>query len=219
MILEVANLSCAVPGRVLFEGLSFEVDCGQSLAIMGPSGSGKSTIISAILGMTQVRKGLITVCGRRISNTKAEESARIRREHIGVVFQNGELLPELTAAENIAVALIMNQVDSRERLVNRAIGLLEQVDVPPQTKAGDLSGGERQRTALVRALVTEPELVIADEPTGSLDTITRDTVADLLFSTAKNRESALLIVTHDPTVASRADMTLNLGQLTLDNQH
>nr|WP_240611489.1 ATP-binding cassette domain-containing protein [Actinobaculum sp. 313] len=149
-----------------------------------------------------------------MSSAKPAQAAQIRREHIGVVFQDGELLPELTAAENIAVALMLNQPGGKEPRIEKARKLVEEVGVPADTRAADLSGGERQRTALVRALATDPELVLADEPTGSLDTITRDAVAEQLFATVRERGAALLVVTHDPTVAARADATLDLAAYT-----
>lgn len=212
MILEVTNLACEVPGRVLFQGLSFSVDAGQSLAVMGPSGSGKSTLLSAILGMAPAKDGVVRVSGDRISNIRPSESAQLRRTRIGVIFQDGELLPELTAAENVGVSLMMNSPDSRKNHMELAVAQLEGIEVPPHTRARNLSGGERQRTALVRALSTHPDLVIADEPTGSLDTITRDVVAELLFRTVKERNAALLVVTHDPTVAARADRRILLDK-------
>ncbi|RTE48956.1 ABC transporter ATP-binding protein [Actinobaculum sp. 352] len=214
MILTVENVSCTVPSRTLFSGLSLSVEGGQSLAVVGPSGSGKSTLLAAILGMTHPSKGRIEVAGEEISSAKPAQAAQIRREHIGVVFQDGELLPELTAAENIAVALMLNQPGGKEPRIEKARKLLEEVGVPADTRAADLSGGERQRTALVRALATDPELVLADEPTGSLDTITRDAVAEQLFATVRERGAALLVVTHDPTVAARADATLDLAAYT-----
>lgn len=151
--------------------------------------------------------------GNMISHKNPEQAARIRREHVGVVFQHGELLPDLTASENVAIAMMMaSHTRSASSLIPTANRMLTEVGVIGSTRTRDLSGGERQRTALVRALSTEPALLIGDEPTGSLDTYTRDAVADLLFSTSKERNAALLVVTHDLTVAERADMILNLAE-------
>ncbi len=215
MILDIDELACEVPGRELFRGLTLAIDAGQSVAVVGPSGSGKSTLLSTILGMNQPKAGSIRVCGLQVDGLGPTKSAAIRREHIGVVFQDGELLPELTAAENIAVALMMNQPHRYGSRLDEARELLASVGVPADTRAEDLSGGERQRTAMVRALSTSPELVIADEPTGSLDTQTRDEVADLLFDTIKERGGALLVVTHDPTIADRADRRIDLRDYAL----
>lgn len=210
MILEIEGVSCSVPGRTLFEGLSISIAAGENVAVMGPSGSGKSTLLAAILGMTPVSAGKIQICGDVISGIGRNAAAEIRRNHIGVVFQNGELFPELTAAENVGVALMLAQPHSSTNKIEFATELLNQVDVPPATRAGDLSGGERQRTAVVRALATSPDLVLADEPTGSLDSKTRDAVSQMLFATVKERNAALLVVTHDPVVANTADRVINL---------
>ncbi|MGO1592375.1 MAG: ABC transporter ATP-binding protein [Ancrocorticia sp.] len=210
MILDINELACEVPGRELFRGLTLVIGEGESVAVVGPSGSGKSTLLSTILGMNQPRSGSIHVCGLQVDGLGPTKSAAIRREHIGVVFQDGELLPELTAAENIAVALMMNQPHKYASRMDEARDMLSGVGVPTDTRAEDLSGGERQRTAMMRALSTNPELVIADEPTGSLDTQTRDEVADLLFDTIRERGGALLVVTHDPTIADREDRRIDL---------
>lgn len=210
MILEVNNLRCDVPGRTLFSDLSLTLREGETIAVIGPSGSGKSTLISAILGMVATQSGSVKICGSEISASDPQEAALIRRKRVGVVFQQGELLPDLTAGENVAVSMMMSSPASTAPLMKKAHDLLAGVGVNGQTRARDLSGGERQRTALVRALCGSPSLVIGDEPTGSLDTVTRDAVADLLFSAVTERDSALLVVTHDPTISARADQVINL---------
>ncbi|MDO5723767.1 MAG: ATP-binding cassette domain-containing protein [Flaviflexus sp.] len=210
MIIEIDNLSLAVPGRTLFTGLTCAAGPGQSLAVVGPSGVGKSTLVSTILGLHRPASGTITILGRNISAASPREALSMRREHMGVVFQHGELMDELTATENVAVASLM--VGDDDLAISKARALLEKFGVPPGTKARDLSGGERQRTAFARALVTEPELIIADEPTGSLDTYTRDQVADDLFAEVARRGAALIVVTHDLTVAERATTTIELDR-------
>lgn len=216
-VLELEGVRCSVPGRTLFSGLTLGVRSGESVAIVGPSGVGKSTLLSAILGLTTVDEGRIIVAGTRMTGLKPSAAARVRREYIGVVFQDGELLPELSALENVAVAAMLASPDFDDAEA-RASALLESVGVDGDTPAADLSGGERQRTALARALVNSPALVLADEPTGSLDTMTRDRVADQLFETARLRGFALLLVTHDPTIATRASRVVNLGDYALLDQ-
>ena len=210
MILHIVDLKCEVPGRTLFSGLSLDAGAGEAVAVVGPSGSGKSTLLSVILGMTRPAGGTVHVDGRDMTSASVSQAARTRRERIGVVFQSGELLPELTAAENVAVALMMMK-PSAEPAIDAARALLRRYRVPPDTLTADLSGGERQRTALCRALSTDPMLVLADEPTGSLDAATRDMIAGDLFGAARARGAALLVVTHDPEVARRADRTIDLA--------
>lgn len=207
--LVVEDLSCTVPGRVLFDRFSLTVHPGEAVAVVGPSGAGKSTLLSTILGLRKPAHGSVVVCGQDVHAIGRRQMVRLRREAIGIVFQDGELLAELTAAENVAVAAMLTMADP-----TGAMSLAEQVvtslGVPPDTSADDLSGGERQRTALARALVNRPRLVLADEPTGSLDTTTRDEVADMLFAVPVERGCGLLLVTHDPAVAGRADRVVEL---------
>ncbi|MEJ4100837.1 ABC transporter ATP-binding protein [Corynebacterium mastitidis] len=205
-VLKIAGLRADVPGRTLFSGLNVEVRAGEALAVVGPSGVGKSTLLNQVLGLAPAPAGTIEVTGRRMNGVPRAQAAAVRREAIGVIFQDGELLPELSARDNVAVAQMM--MDGAGAEPGRLLAML---GVSPETLARDLSGGERQRTAIARALVTDPAVILADEPTGALDTLTRDEVADQLFSLVHEQGKGMLVVTHDETVARRADRVLNLA--------
>ncbi|MFD5559075.1 ABC transporter ATP-binding protein [Kitasatospora griseola] len=196
-------------------GVDLALSVNESVAISGPSGSGKSTLLMAALGLVRPDAGEVWVDGVDITKLRSQALARHRRNHIGVVFQSGELLPELTPLENVALAALLSG-QSRGEAYTAAASLLEGLGVPHQgTPTGRLSGGERQRTAVARALVNKPGLLLADEPTGALDSRNRDSVCDLLFTVPERWGCALLVVTHDQTVADRADRQLVLtdGQL------
>lgn len=208
-VLRIAGLRADVPGRTLFTGLDVEVRAGEALAVVGPSGVGKSTLLNQVLGLAPAPVGEIEVMGKRMNGVPRTRAAAVRRENIGVIFQDGELLPELSARDNVAVAQMM--MDRSGDGGDRAGDLLGLLGVPPNTLARDLSGGERQRTAIARALVTDPSLILADEPTGALDTLTRDEVADQLFSLVHEQGKGMLVVTHDETIARRADRVVNLA--------
>ncbi|MER7599752.1 ABC transporter ATP-binding protein [Streptomyces hydrogenans] len=208
--LTVTGVSYTIGDRVLLAGLDLTVESGTSVAITGPSGSGKSTLLMCALGLVQQDAGIITVAGTDIGKLSARGRARHRRSHMGVVFQFGELLPELTPTENVAIAgLLAGQ--TRRAAFKRAEELLQDLQVPlSQTSTGRLSGGERQRVAVARALINQPALLLADEPTGALDHATRDQVCDLLFGLPQRHGCALVVVTHDDKVAGRADRRLEL---------
>lgn len=210
MLIEVEKISCSVPGRRLFKGLSFQLDRGESLAIIGESGLGKSTLLAAIQGLRDVDSGNIVVAGVNLTKASSSERRRIRREHVGIVHQDGQLIEELTATENVAVALMLQRKPPKNSM-DIAEDMLQSAGVPTQTLVSKLSGGERQRTALMRAMAPKPDIILADEPTGSLDEVTRDKMADELFTTVKEQGMALIVVTHDPTIAKRADRTISLA--------
>ncbi|MFJ8980205.1 ABC transporter ATP-binding protein [Streptomyces sp. NPDC102282] len=214
--LQVDGLCHRLGERVLLDGVDLDVGPGESMAITGPSGSGKSTLLMCILGLIRPDRGSIRVGGRELTGLSARKLAQERREHIGVVFQFGELLPELTPVENVALPVLLGGGEHHDAY-KRAAELLVELGVPDEgTPTGMLSGGERQRAAVARALITEPRVLLADEPTGALDPTAREAVADILFAVSQQRGCALLVVTHDLAVAARAGSTrqLEAGALT-----
>ncbi|GAA2608499.1 ABC transporter ATP-binding protein [Streptomyces violaceus] len=203
--LRVSGLCYQVEGRTLLDNVELSVSPGESVAVTGPSGSGKSTLLMCVLGLIKPQAGTITAGGREITGLRSAQLAQARRETLGMVFQFGELLPELSPVENVALPVLLDG-GRHQDTYRRAEELLGELGVPTgSTPTGMLSGGERQRTAVARALITEPAVLLADEPTGALDPEAKEAVARLLFTAARDRGCALLVVTHDPWVAGRAD--------------
>jgi putative ABC transport system ATP-binding protein len=191
------------------DGISLEVASGGSLAIMGPSGCGKSTLLGLIGGLEPPTAGRVTIAGDEISMLSEAERASMRRDRLGFVFQSDNLLPFLTAAENVGLQLSMNGKANRDQRcfdVLAELGLADAVDKLPD----QLSGGQRQRVAVARALIHEPEIILADEPTGSLDTDSSAVVLDLLLAAQAELGATLVVVTHDHRVAARLDRTLQV---------
>ncbi|MEU9502445.1 ABC transporter ATP-binding protein [Streptomyces sp. NPDC048196] len=210
--LEVNGLGYEVGGRRLLDGLELTVGGGESVAVMGPSGSGKSTLLSIFLGLVRPDAGSVLVAGHDVVGLRGRRLAEHRRKHMGMVFQFGELLPELSPVENLALAALLDGAD-RDRAYDDSRKLLDELGVPvTETATSELSGGERQRVAVARALIGSPALLLADEPTGALDETSRDHVAETLFALPAVRGCGLLVVTHDPAVAGRADRVLYLEQ-------
>ncbi|MFE6691643.1 ABC transporter ATP-binding protein [Streptomyces sp. NPDC057743] len=209
-VLNISGLHYAIADRVLLAGLDLQVGAGESAAVVGPSGSGKSTLLGCILGLIRPSQGRVEVAGRDVVRMRQRALERHRSRHMGVVFQFGELLPELTPVENVALAALLGGAPTGEAY-ERAEGLLRDLGVPfDGVPTGQLSGGERQRTAVARALINQPKILLADEPTGALDRATRDAVSGLLFDVPRRWGCALVVVTHDVEVAERADRCLEL---------
>lgn len=209
-VLQVTDLMAKVGKRILFTNLEFAVKAGKSLAIVGPSGCGKTTLLMCLAGLTKPKRGIVKLNGANLSGAHRNRRAQMRGAHIGIVFQHAELIPELTAQENVMIpALLQGKADFSKG----ADDLLNGLGVPIETLAQDLSGGEAQRCAIARALINHPALILADEPTGSLDTELRDDIADVLFRLPRERQTALVVVTHDATVAECADQVLELPDL------
>lgn len=214
-VLEVEGLRHAIGGRPLFDGLDLVTRVGESVAVTGPSGTGKSTLLSCVLGLVRPDAGVVRVVGTEITGLRAGRLAALRARGIGMVFQFGELIPELSPLDNVVLAALLARNSNGAR--ERAQRLLDDLGVPDAETSQELSGGERQRTAMARALVNEPALVLADEPTGALDSETRDRAADILFALPRRYACGLLVVTHDPDIAARADRTTRLSAGTLED--
>ncbi|MEU3748140.1 MULTISPECIES: ABC transporter ATP-binding protein [Streptomyces] len=209
MVLSIRGLTYEVPGRSLFSALDLDVRAGESVAVMGPSGSGKSTLLSCALGLVRPSGGTVEVGGVDMAALRGKVLAQHRARHIGMVFQFGELLPELSPTDNVALAALLAGA-ARKDAYRRAGELLTQLGVPLSETSEELSGGERQRAAVARAVINSPTLLLADEPTGALDEEAKEKVADTLFDMPRRYDCGLLLVTHDPAVAGRADRTLTL---------
>ena len=211
-MLVVRNLSFGFPGRDLFASVSFDLGRGEFMSIVGPSGSGKSTLLSCIVGILVPGQGSVVIDGTLLSDLPTSARADFRLRHIGMVFQFGELLPELPVVENVSLPLVLAGVPRQEARA-RAAETLERLGLAPRSAAmpETLSGGEVQRAAIARALVTEPGLLVADEPTGMLDGTTSANVMSELKGVASESGTALLVVTHDEDVAATADVRARLG--------
>lgn len=201
-------------GEVSVEALSgfdFKIAKGEFVAIMGPSGSGKSTLLHLLGGLDKPTQGEVTLAGRRLSVMDDKQVTLVRRHNIGFVFQFFNLLPTLTAEENIALPLVIDGKDIR-KYQQRIEALLALVGLTDRRnhKPDQLSGGEQQRVALARALVTEPAIVLTDEPTGNLDSRTGTVIMNLLKRSCQELDQALIVVTHDARAATYADRVIFL---------
>ena len=199
----------------VLNGISFEVEAGQTFAIVGPSGSGKTTLLGLCAGLDQPNKGSVELCGFKLNALNEDERARLRNQRVGFVFQNFQLLPTLTALENVSVPLELQGAKDAEK---RAMRLIDKVGLSNRCHhyPSQLSGGEQQRVALARAFSNEPEILFADEPTGNLDQETGEKVIQLLFELNKEAGTTLIIISHDLDLANRTQQILRLkgGQIT-----
>lgn len=202
--------------HVLHE-LTLEIARGEFLALMGPSGSGKSTLLNILGGLDRPTRGSATVDGKRIDQMSSRELAAWRARHVGFVFQFYNLLPVVSAERNVELPLLLTSLSKSQRKKHVAaaldiVGLTHRAGHTPQT----LSGGEQQRVGIARAIVTDPTIILADEPTGDLDRKTGDGILDLLQALNREQGKTIVMVTHDPHAAARASRTLHLldGQLT-----
>lgn len=186
-------------------GISLKVERGEFLAIIGPSGSGKSTLMNIIGCLDLPTKGKVLLEGEDISKMPESKLAQIRGRKIGFVFQSFNLIPTLTALENVALPMVFQHVSANKK-INRAKLLLEQVGLTERTQhlPTELSGGEQQRVAIARALANNPEVILADEPTGNLDTKTGDRIMALLVDLHKREKKTIIVVTHDADIAAYA---------------
>ena len=187
-------------------GADLSIVDGEILAVMGPSGSGKSTLLHCLAGILVPKSGEILYDGVRLDQLNDDDRSELRRRAFGFVFQFGQLVPELTAQENVALPLLLGGMRRHDAL-ERASGWFERLDLSGMElrRSGELSGGQAQRVALARGLVTQPRVLFADEPTGSLDSLTGELVMELLVGAARRDGTTVVLVTHEPRVAAYAD--------------
>jgi len=219
-IISVENITKSVLSNdnqlSILKGISFSVNAGESVAIMGTSGAGKSTLMGLLAGLDQPTSGSITLLDAVISEMNDEQRAKIRSESIGFVFQNFLLIPSLTALQNVTLPMVLRGNDDDASNILKAKKLLKEVGLAGREThlPSQLSGGEQQRVALARAFVTRPKVLFADEPTGNLDQQTAQHIIELLFEMNKEQGTTLILVTHDANLAKRCERTLiiNDGQ-------
>jgi putative ABC transport system ATP-binding protein len=201
---------------VVLKDLDLQVEEGAFEALMGPSGSGKSTLLNLIAGLDRPTKGDAVVAGANLTGMGDGELAKFRARHVGFIFQAYNLIPVLTALENVELPLLLHKLSSSERR-KRALTALRVVGLEERTKhyPNQLSGGQEQRVAIARAIVNDPTILICDEPTGDLDRKSADEIMNLLEKLNREFKKTILMVTHDPQVAERAGVTrrLDKGQL------
>ena len=195
----------------VLNGMNLELEAGGYLALMGPSGSGKTTLLNLIAGLDRPTSGEVIVCGQDLSRATEGELSRWRARYIGFIFQMYNLIPVLTAYENVELPLTLTSLSRRERdehvkAALEVVGLAERMDHYPR----QLSGGQEQRVAIARAIVTDPSLLVADEPTGDLDAKSAGEILDLMQRLNTEFQKTIVMVTHDPGAAARAKRVLHL---------
>jgi putative ABC transport system ATP-binding protein len=205
-IIEARDVALSFGQTPALCGADLHADAGEILAIMGPSGSGKTTLLHCLAGILRPDSGEIHFAGHRIDTLNETRRSALRREKFGFVFQFGQLVPELTAEENIALPLLLAGT-RRPAAIKEAGAWCERLglDGLGRRRSGELSGGQAQRVALARALVARPEVVFADEPTGSLDSLNGEQVMELLVGAAREHGTTVIVVTHEARVAAYAD--------------
>ncbi|KAA0920381.1 ABC transporter ATP-binding protein [Aquicoccus porphyridii] len=204
-------------GRIeILHAISLDVNRGETLGLVGPSGSGKSSLLMLMGGLERATAGRVTSLGHNLSEMSEDALARFRRNHMGVVFQSFHLIPTMTALENVATPLeLAGHRDAFDRARDELdrVGLAARADHYPS----QLSGGEQQRVALARAVAPKPDILLADEPTGNLDSTTGAQIIELLFDLRAAHGATLVLVTHDPAVADRCDRVLRLRDGRIDS--
>ena len=193
----------------VLNNISFSVNDDEVISIVGPSGSGKTSIIMLASGLETASKGSIKINSQEIVGLKENELSEVRRKNIGIVFQSFYLIPNLTAVENVSLSLEANQQFNLEK---DAENLLDEFGLSHRFHhlPSELSGGEQQRVAIARALINKPKIILADEPTGNLDSANSDSMMDLLFDYTKKSQTSLVMVTHDNSIAKRCDRIIEI---------
>jgi putative ABC transport system ATP-binding protein len=223
IVIDASNVTLALgqgPGRVsILRGIDLKVGKGESVALLGPSGSGKSSLMAVLSGLEQASDGGVHVAGADFTALDEDGLARARRGRIGIVLQAFHLLPTMTALENVAVPLeLAGEADAFAIAAREleAVGLGHRLTHYP----AQLSGGEQQRVAIARAMAPRPEILFADEPTGNLDAATGTAILDLLFARQRDTGATLLVITHDPALASRCERVLEMqdGRIVTDRR-
>ena len=205
-LIEAREISKSFGQTQALRGASVAVAAGEILAVMGPSGSGKSTLLHCLAGIFSPDEGEIVFDGQRLDQLSEARRTELRRTAFGFVFQFGQLVPELTAADNVALPLLLNRV-RRAAAYQQAMSWLARLGLEGKDgrRTGELSGGEAQRVAVARALAIKPKVLFADEPTGSLDSLTGEKVMDLLTGLTREVGTTVVLVTHDARVAAYAE--------------
>ncbi|WP_417671288.1 ABC transporter ATP-binding protein [Roseibium sp.] len=197
-------------GRVhILKGINLQIEAGKAVGLVGPSGSGKSTLLMVMAGLERSDQGTVVVAGADLSPLSEDELAQFRGANVGIIFQSFHLIPNMTALENVAVPLELagdRQAFAKAERELTAVGLAHRLHHYPS----QMSGGEQQRVAVARALVVQPKILIADEPTGNLDDTTGTQIVDLMFKAQRARGMTLVLVTHDPSLAEQCDRMIRL---------
>jgi putative ABC transport system ATP-binding protein len=199
----------------ILKDIDLDIGGGEAIGLVGPSGSGKSTLLMVMAGLERADSGMVAVGGQNLGALDEDALARFRGRHIGIVFQSFHLIPTMTALENVAVPLELSGIgDARERARDElaAVALNDRLDHYP----AELSGGEQQRVAVARALAPNPQILVADEPTGNLDEDTGKQIIELLFAGHAKRKTTLVLVTHDPMLAKRCERVVRLRSGRID---
>jgi len=205
----------------ILKGIDLTVDASEVTAVVGPSGSGKTSLLMVLAGLERATSGTVTVAGENLSRLDEDELAIFRRGNVGILFQNFHLIPSLTALENVSLALELAETGQSLKQMRRdseaaleEVGLKDRMNHLPTA----MSGGEQQRVGLARAMVARPRILLADEPTGNLDQDTGQRVIELMFDVARERQTAMMLITHDPALAKRADRRMVMDHGVLSEQ-
>ena len=210
-VLEVIGLDHTYRRTVALRGVSLTVHAAEVVAVTGPSGCGKSTLLHAAAGILRPQGGVVRLLGQDLAELDAGERTKLRRRRVGIVLQFGQLVPELSVLENVALPLLLDGHERSAALVAAREWLDRAgLDAGHDSLPTELSGGQAQRVAVARALITGPAVIFADEPTGSMDTVGGEQLLDLLLGAAREREAAVVLVTHDNIVAAHADREVRL---------